>query len=47
MDTHPMKGEVVIGRYQHVVHIDDEPSFMKLFFKNCVHHHLEGGWRVG
>src|SRR5258708_72445 len=41
-----MEGRVIVGGYQHVVHVDYEPSFPEFFFEEGIHHHLEGGWRV-
>jgi len=41
-----MKGEIIISRNQHVIHINDEPSFSEFLFKYRIHHHLEGGWGV-
>ena len=38
---------VVVGGDEHVIHVDDEPTFAKFFFKNSVHHHLEGSRGVG
>jgi len=41
-----MKGKVIVGCDQHVVHVNDEPSFLEFLLKYHIHHHLEGGWRV-
>ena len=46
MDTFFMEDWVVVGCNEHVIHIDDEPSFSKFFFKDGIHHHLKHGWGV-
>ena len=47
MDAFPVVDWVVIHGDQHVIHVDDEPSFMHFFLEDGVHHHLEGGWQIG
>src|SRR5712671_608423 len=41
-----MKSKVIVGCNQHVVHVNDEPSFSEFLLKCHIHHHLEGGWGV-
>jgi hypothetical protein len=33
--------------YEDVVHVDRQPVLSEFFSEECVHHGLEGGWRVG
>src|SRR5712672_595767 len=46
MNAFFVKDWVVVGGDEHIVHIDDEPSFSEFFFENGVHHHLKGCWRI-
>ena len=41
-----MNRGVVVGRDEHIVHIDEQPSVGKLMDEQIVHHMLEGGGRV-
>ena len=36
-----------MGGNEHVVHVDDQPSFSQFLFEYGVHHHLEGHGGVG
>jgi len=47
VDTFFMEGRVIMGCDEHIIHINDEPSFAEFFFEDGVHHHLKGGWGVG
>ena len=46
MDTFFVEGWVVVGGYQHVIHIYDEPPFSEFLFEQGIHHYLKGCWGV-
>src|SRR5712675_2212788 len=41
-----MVGWIIVCGDQHIVHVDNEPSFVDLVLEDGVHHHLEGGWGI-
>jgi hypothetical protein len=42
VDAFSVVGQVVIGVYQYVVHVDGHPPFSEFFCEHVVHHRLEG-----
>src|SRR5712671_3674913 len=46
MDAFLVVSQVIVRGNQHIVHVDDEPSFVNFVLEDGVHHHLKGGWGI-
>ena len=46
MNAFSVELQVVMCCDEHIIHVDDKPSFSEFFFKDGIHHHLECCWGV-